>query len=60
MQVSLTQKEYAQFKSRVDILAKKGIVLAHTVAGANKRVVKLTMHKEYDWNKLDEVCDDRQ
>ena len=44
MQVSLTQKEYAQFKSRVDILAKKGIVLDHTVSGANKRVVKLTMH----------------
>ena len=60
MQVSLTQKEYAQFKSRVDILAKKGIVLDHAVSGANKRVVKLTMHKEYDWNKLDEVCDDRQ
>ena len=59
MQVSLTQKEYAQFKSRVDILAKKGIVLDHTVSGANKRVVKLTMHKEYDWNKLDEVCGDR-
>jgi hypothetical protein len=59
MQVSLTQKEYAQFKSRVDILAKKGIVLDHTVSGANKRVVKLTMHKEYDWNKLDEVCDAR-
>ena len=59
MQVSLTQKEYAKFKSRVDILAKKGIVLDHTVSGANKRVVKLTMHKEYDWNKLDEVCDDR-
>ena len=59
MQVSLTQKEYAQFKSRVDILAKKGIVLDHTVSGANKRVVKLNMHKEYDWNKLDEVCDDR-
>ena len=57
MQVSLTQKEYAQFKSRVGILAKKGIVLDHTVSGANKRVVKLTMHKEYDWQKLDEVCD---
>ena len=39
MQVNLTQREYAQFKRRVDILAKKGIVLDHTVAGANKRVV---------------------
>jgi hypothetical protein len=55
MQVNLTQREYAQFKRRVDILSKKGIALEHTVAGANKRVVKLTMHKEYDWAKLDEV-----
>ena len=58
MQVNLTQQEYAKFKDRVDILSKKGIVLAHTISGANKRVVKLTMHKEYDWNKLDEVCDE--
>tara|TARA_Y100001937_G_scaffold34429_1_gene49142 strand:- start:2428 stop:2610 length:183 start_codon:yes stop_codon:yes gene_type:complete len=57
MQVNLTQKEYAQFKNRVAKLSKKGIALDHTVAGANKRVVKLTMHKEYDWEKLDEVCD---
>jgi hypothetical protein len=56
--VNLNQKEYAQFKNRVNILSKKGIVLDHTVSGANKRVVKLTMHKEYDWNKLDEVCDE--
>ena len=56
MQVNLTQKEYAQFKRRVDILAKKGITLEHKIAGANKRVVKLTMLKEYDWQKLDEVC----
>ena len=55
MQVNLTQVEYAQFKRRVDILSKAGIVIDHTVAGANKRVVKLTMHKEYDWAKLDEV-----
>ena len=53
MQVSLTQKEYAQFKKRVDFLAKKGIAIEHTVAGANKRVVKLTMHKAYDWEQLD-------
>ena len=56
MQVAnLTQKEYAQFKRRVDFLAKKGIAIEHTVAGANKRVVKLTMHKEYDWAELDKV-----
>ena len=57
MQVNLTQKEYAQFKNRVGILAKKGIALEHKVAGANKRVVKLTILKEYDWERLDEVCD---
>ena len=57
MQVNLTQKEYAQFKRRVGILAKKGITLDHTIAGANKRVVKLTMHKQYDWAKLDKVVE---
>ena len=57
MQVNLTQREYAQFKRRVDILAKKGVALEHTVAGANKRVVKLTMHKQYDWAQLDKVVD---
>ena len=54
MQVAnLTQREYAQFKRRVDFLAKKGIVIEHTVVGANKRVVKLTIHKAYDWEQLD-------
>ena len=54
MQVfNLTQTEYAQFKRRVDFLAKKGIVIEHTVVGANKRVVKLTIHKAYDWEQLD-------
>lgn len=55
MQFNLTQTEYAQFKRRVAILESKGIELDHTIAGAKKRVVKLTMHKEYDWAKLDEV-----
>ena len=51
--VNLTQREYAQFKRIVDFLAKKGIVIEHTVVGANKRVVKLTIHKAYDWEQLD-------
>ena len=51
--VNLTQREYAQFKRRVDFLAKKGIAIEHTVVGANKRVVKLTIHKMYDWEQLD-------
>ena len=51
--VNLTQREYAQFKRRVDFLAKKGLVIEHTVVGANKRVVKLTIHKAYDWEQLD-------
>ena len=57
IQVNLTQKEYSQFKRRVDILSKKGIVLDHTIAGANKRVVKLTIHKEYNWDNLDNICE---
>ena len=54
--VNLTQKEYGQFKRRVSILAKKGVALEHKVAGANKKVVKLTMLKEYDWAELDRIC----
>ena len=54
--VNLTQKEYGQFKRRVGILAKKGVALEHKVAGANKKVVKLTMLKEYDWAELDRIC----
>ena len=51
--VNLNQIEYAQFKRRVAFLSKKGIAIEHTVAGANKRVVKLTIHKQYDWEQLD-------
>ena len=51
--VNLTQREYAQFKRTVEFLAQKGKVIEHTVVGANKRVVKLTIHKAYDWEQLD-------
>tara|TARA_R100000742_G_C4278924_1_gene102418 strand:+ start:951 stop:1133 length:183 start_codon:yes stop_codon:yes gene_type:complete len=55
--VNLKQAEYKQFKRRVAILQEKGIELDFSVAQPNKRVVKITLNKEYDWNKLDEVCE---
>jgi len=59
MQIDLTQAEYGQFKTRVAKLQKNGIALDFTVSQPNKRVVKLTMNKQYDWDRLDEVCDGR-
>ena len=55
MTATLTQKEYATFKRKVDILAKNGLVLEHKVAGANKRKVKVTLLKEYDFDELDRL-----
>jgi hypothetical protein len=42
----LTQKEYGTFKRKVNALAKNGLVLDHTVVGANKRKVKIIINKE--------------
>ena len=55
--VNLKQAEYRQFKTRVAKLQRHGIELDFTVAQPKKRVVKITLNKEYDWAKLDEVCD---
>jgi len=55
--VSLPQKEYQTFRRKVAILSSKGVKLNYSVAHAKKRVVKLTMHKEYDWATLDKLCE---
>ena len=55
MKAILTQKEYGTFKRKVNALAKNGLVLEHTVAGANKRKVKVTLLKEYDFDELDRL-----
>jgi hypothetical protein len=55
--VRLPQEEYRQFKRRINILQKNGINLDYSVAQPNKRVVKITMHKDYNWDMLDEVCE---
>lgn len=57
MTAILTQKEYAQFKRKVNILAINGFVLEHKVAGANKRKVKITLLKEYDFDELDRLSE---
>ena len=59
MLVELTQADYKKFLRKVSILKDNGIVLDYTVASPNKRVVKLTMNKVYDWVKLDSICENR-
>ena len=55
--VRLPQEEYRQFKRRIDILKKHGITLDFSVAQPNKRVVKITMYKDYDWGMFDKLCE---
>ena len=55
--VKLPQAEYQTFLNKVAKLRKAGVDVQYEVSQAKKRVVKLTMHKQYDWQKLDEVCD---
>ena len=57
MTAILTQKEYGTFKRKVNTLAKNGLVLEHTVSGANKRKVKGTLLKEYDFDELDRLSE---
>ena len=50
----LTQAEYKVFKRKVaNLFLNTGEKLDFTVAGQNKRVVKVTLNKEYDMNWLD-------
>lgn len=56
MLVELTQTKYKEFLRKTSILKDNGIVLDYTVVSPNKRVVKLTMNKVYDWDKLDSIC----
>ena len=50
----LTQAEYKVFKRKVaNLFVNTGEKLDFTVAGQNKRVVKVTLNKEYDMNWLD-------
>tara|TARA_R100001510_G_C7507740_1_gene108669 strand:+ start:318 stop:500 length:183 start_codon:yes stop_codon:yes gene_type:complete len=54
--VNLPQAEYKTFKRKVAILKKNGIDMNFSVAGENKRVVKITIHQAYDWEQLDAIC----
>ncbi len=57
MLIEITQADYKKFLRKVSILKSNGIVLDYTVVSPNKRVVKLTMNKVYDWVKLDSICE---
>lgn len=54
MKAVLTQAEFKTFERKVaNILTNTGEKLDYTVAGKNKREVKITLNKEYDVKWLD-------
>ena len=53
----LSQADFKVFERKVAILAKAGVDLDYTVAQRNKRKVKITLNKEYDFNKLDAITE---
>ena len=57
--IQISQEDYQTFLKNVSILKKNNIELDYTVSQPKKRKVKVTMNQSYDWNKLDEVCNER-
>ncbi len=57
--IQISQEDYQTFLKNVSILKKNNIELDYTVSQPKKRKVKITMNQSYDWNKLDEVCNER-
>ena len=57
MTAYLSQANFKIFERKVAILAKAGVNLDYTVAQRNKRKVKITLNKEYDFNKLDAITE---
>ena len=57
--IQISQEDYQTFLQNVSILKKNNIELDYTVSQPKKRKVKITMNQSYDWNKLDEVCNER-
>lgn len=53
----LSQADFKVFERKVVILAKAGVDLDYTVAQRNKRKVKITLNKEYDFNTLDAITE---
>jgi|TARA_X000000950_G_C13812504_1_gene618303 hypothetical protein len=53
----ISQADYKIFTSKVKKLASKGIHIDYKVAKPNHKKVKLTMNKVYDWEKLDDMCE---
>ena len=55
MTAILTQQEFRTFQRKVKALKENGFDLDHTVVGKNKRKVKVTLNKEYDFDELDRL-----
>tara|TARA_S200000501_G_scaffold297462_1_gene283773 strand:- start:157 stop:342 length:186 start_codon:yes stop_codon:yes gene_type:complete len=55
--VKLTQAEYKTFVNKVAILKRNGITLDFSVTKPNHKKVKITMHKQYNYDELDRVCE---
>ena len=56
--IQISQADYQTFLKNVAILKENNIELDYTVSQPKKRKVKITMNQSYDWNKLDEVCNE--
>ncbi len=54
----IPQNEFRQFLRRVDFLKTKGITIDYQASQRNKRMVKIIMHKAYDWEELDRICEE--
>lgn len=54
--VFLEQSQYKTYQRKVVKLKQRGINLDITVAHPNKRMVKLTVNTEHDWEELDRLC----
>jgi predicted enzyme involved in methoxymalonyl-ACP biosynthesis len=54
--VFLEQSQYKTYQRKVVKLKQRGINLDITVANPNKRMVKLTVNTEHDWEELDRLC----
>jgi len=53
----LTQEEFKTFERKAVACAKAGIELDYSVAQRNKRKVKVTLNKKYDFEELDRVSE---
>ena len=53
----VNQTDYKKFKTRVQVLASKGVDLDYKVVKPNHKRVRIVMNKTYNWDTLDSLCE---